>query len=242
VNETTLVLADVRAALVAGVGATIRRRRRIRLAATICAAAALLGILVSGTAAGSGWLFGAPAPPRVAKDLRNFEQQTPPPHEQVARRSGVPLGKTVEVASGGGWQLYVLRTAAHDCYSVTPNGGDLCGPLSAASVPIQLLSYGVNADPRVKVDPSLAGRYGGGYVFGRTSVADAATVEIRVPGSTEPVTANVDPRTGYFIGAIGSTAGTPLLNDDNSAAHRTPLADWHAVVRNAAGSVIARSG
>jgi len=233
---------EVRAALVAAVAADIRRRRRIRLMATIGAAAALLGVLASGSAAGSGWLFGAPAPPGVARDLRTFERQTPPPHDHVAQRSEIPLGKSVEVASGAGWTLYLLRTATHDCYSVTPNGGDFCGEADAASGRVGLLSYAVNADPRVKGDPRLAGRYGGGYVFGRTSIANAATVDITVPGSSDPVRAVVDPRTGYFIGAIDAAAGTPLLNDDDSAGHRTPLADWPVVARNTAGHVIARSG
>jgi hypothetical protein len=125
---------------------------------------------------------------------------------------------------------------------VAPNGGELCGPAAGAPGPVELMSYGVNADPRVKEDPSFAGRYGGGFVYGRTSVPNAATVEITVPGPPDPVHAVVDPSTGYFIGAIGATAGTPLLDDDTSAAHRTPLAEWPVVVRNAAGQVIARSG
>jgi len=169
---------EVRAALVAAVAADIRRRRRIRLMATIGAAAALLGVLASGSAAGSGWLFGAPAPPGVARDLRTFERQTPPPHGHVAQRSEIPLGKSVEVASGAGWTLYLLRTATHDCYSVAPNGGDLCGEVDAASSPVELLSYAVNADPRVKGDPSLAGRYGGGAVADPRQVREHARTEV----------------------------------------------------------------
>jgi hypothetical protein len=100
----------------------------------------------------------------------------------------------------------------------------------------------VHADPRVKEDPTLAGKYGGGDVYGRTSAAGAASVEIRIPGTNDPVTASVDPRTGYFVGAIGAAAGTPLLDDDSSLALRTALAGWPVVVRDAAGRVVARSG
>lgn len=239
-NETALVLADVRRALIAGVAADVRRRRRIRVAATIGAAAATLGLLASGAAAGSGWLFGAPAPPRVAKELHRFEGSTPRPHVRVPVTPGVPLGHPTAVATAPGYTLYLLRTPEHECYSVEPNGGEFCGPLEAGSAPVELITYDVHADPRVKEDPRYSGRYGGGTVYGRTTVSAAATVAITVPGISETEAANVDPKTGYFIGLVGPELGEALLTDGSNV-QSTPLADWHVVVRNAAGQVIARS-
>jgi hypothetical protein len=240
VSEATLILADVRKALVVAVAADVRRRRRIRLAVTIAAAGAVLGVLASGTAAGSGWLFGAPSPPRVAKELHRFEKSTPPPHVRVPVTPGVPLGQSTAVATVPGYTLYLLRTAEHECYSVEPNGGESCGPLEAGAGPVELISYDVHADPRVKEDPSYAGRYGGGTVYGQTTAPGAATVAITVPGVSETVTADVDPKTGYFIGVVGAELGEALLTD-GSAVQGVPLADWRVVVRNAAGQVVARS-
>ena len=55
------------------------------------------------------------------------------------------------------------------------------------------------------------------------------------------MTANVDPKTGYFIGLLGTGLGEAILID-GSPVQSLPLAAWHVVVRNAAGRVIARSG
>jgi hypothetical protein len=240
VNETALVLADVRTALVDAVAADLRRRRRIRLVATIGAAAAMLGLLASGAAAGSGWLFGAPAPARVAREMHRFERSTPPPHVRMPVAPGVPLGHSTAVATAPGYTLYLLRTAEHECFSVEPNGGESCGPLEAGSAPVELISYDVHADPRVKEDPRYAGRYGGGTVYGRASAPGAATVAITVPGVAETETADVNPKTGYFIAPVGPKLGEALLTD-GSAVQSMSLADWHVVVRNAAGQIVARS-
>jgi hypothetical protein len=230
------LLADVRAALVTAVAANTRRRRRYRMAATIGAAAVLLGVIASGSASGTSWIFGAPAPKSVGNEMHRFERHTPPPHVRVARTPGVPFGRPTAVAGAHGYTLYLLRTAAHECYRVEPNGGESCGPLEASSGSVELLGLEVHADPRVKKDPSLAGRYGGGTVFGRTSAPDAATVEMDPPGFSDPVTATVDPRTGYFIGLIPASIGTRLL--DNAEAR---TADWHVVVRDESGDVVART-
>lgn len=240
-TESSLALAGVRTALLGAIAADIRRRRRIRLVATIGAAATLLGVLASGTAMGSGWIFGAPAPPRVARALHRFEKAIPSPHSRVAVTPGVPLGHPTAVASAPGYTLYLLRTREHECFSVEPNGGESCGPLEAGAGSVELIGYDVHADLRVKENPSYAGRYGGGTVYGRTTAGAAATVAITVPGVSETVTATVDPKTGYFIGLIGPELGARLLAD-SSAVQRVPLAEWHVVVRNAAGEVIGRSG
>jgi hypothetical protein len=200
-SESSVALADVRTALVRAVAADVRRRRRIRFVATVAAAATLLGVLASGTAAGSGWLFGAPAPPRVAKELHRFEESTPPPHVRVVVTPGIPLGQSTAVASAPGYTLYLLRTAEHECFSVEPNGGESCGPLEASSAPVDLISY--------EVDTA-----GGGTVYGRAP--GAATVAITVPGVPQPVIADVDPRTGYFI----------ALLPNGSAVQALPLVDW----------------
>jgi hypothetical protein len=231
------LVADVRAALVAAVAADVRRRRRYRIAASIGAASVLFGVVVSGTASGTGWLFGAPAPSGVAHDMQRFERQTPPPHVRVAKTPGVPFGRPTAVAHVSGYTLYLLRTAAHECYRVEPNGGESCGPLEAGSPSVELLGLEVHADPRMKGDPRYAGRYGGGTVFGRTSAPGAATVEMDPPGFSA-ISATVDPRTGYFIGVIPASLGTALLDDGTGAAYRT--ADWRVIVRNASGDVVAR--
>jgi hypothetical protein len=236
-NET--LFADVRVALVAAVAADARRRRRNRMAASIGAAAVLLGVLATGTASGTGWLFGAPAPADVAKEMHHFEHTTPPPHVRVAKTPGVPFGQPTEVAHAPGYTLYLLRTPEHECYSVEPNGGESCGPLEAGSPDVELLGLDVHADPRVKEDPSYAGRYGGGTVYGRTAAPDATSVEITVPGFRDHVTASVDPTTGYFIGLVPASIGTALLVDSSGAAFRT--AEWRVLVRDAAGTVIARA-
>lgn len=238
--ENSLALDGVRTALVGAIAADVRRRRRIRLVATIGAAATLLGVLASGTAMGSGWIFGAPAPPRVAQGLHRFENSIPPPHTRVPVAPGVPLGHPTAVATAPGYTLYLLRTREHECFSVEPNGGESCGPLEAGVNPVELISYDVHADLRVKENPSYAGRYGGGTVFGRTTAPGAATVAITVPVVAGHVTANVNPKTGYFIGLLGAGLGEALLTD-GSPVQGLPLADWHVVVRNAAGQVIARS-
>jgi hypothetical protein len=233
------VLADVRAALVAAVAADARRRRRYRVSASIVAAAVLFGVLASGTASGNGWLFGAPAPSRVGSEMHRFERQTPPPHVRVAKTPGVPFGRPTSVAHAYGYTLYLLRTAAHDCFRVEPNGGESCGPLTAGSPSVALLGLELHADPRVKDDPSYAGRYGGGTVYGRTSVPGAATVEMNVPSFSDRVTATVDPRTGYFIGLVPASIGAALLDDPSITAGRT--ADWRITVRDSSGAVVART-
>jgi hypothetical protein len=91
----------------------------------------------------------------------------------------------------------------------------------------------------VKEDPRYAGRYGGGTVYGRTSAPGAATVEMGVPGFSAPVTATVDPRTGYFIGLVPASIGAALLDGSSPGAVRT--ADWRVVVRDASGVVVART-
>jgi hypothetical protein len=206
-TESAHALADVRTALVGAVAADIRRRRRIRLVATIGASAAVLGVLASESAAGSGWLFGAAAPPRIAKELHRIEKTTPPPHVRVPVTRGVPLGHPTAVATAPGYTLYLLRTAQHECFSVEPNGGESCGPLEAGAAPVELIGYEVDGD-------------GGGTVYGRAP--GAATVAINVPGVSETVNADVDPRTGYFIALIPS----------GSDVQAVPLADWPVIVRS----------
>ena len=237
-NEALPELEVVRAALVLGVSADIRRRRRRRGLAAPGAALVLLGaLLVSGTATGTGWLFGAPAPRPVAHDLHKFERSTPPPDTRAKPASDVPLGRTLAVAHGGGYTLYLLRTREHECYEVDPNGGSGCGPSLGDPGPVDLIGTEVHADPRVKEDPSLAGRYGGGSVEGRTLAPGAATVDIEIPGANFVLTATVDPANGYFITAIPAAAGRIILNDDDALAHRRP---WPVLVRDRKGHVIAR--
>lgn len=239
-NEALPELEVVRAALVLGVTADIRRRRRRRSLAAVGVALVLLGaLLVSGTATGTGWLFGAPAPRPVARDLHQFEGSTPPPHMRAKPGSGVPLGRTLAVAHGGGYTLYVLRTREHECYEVDPNGGAGCGSSLGDPAPVDLIGTEVHADPRVKDDPSLAGRYGGGSVEGRTLAPGAATVDITIPGTGVVLTATVNPANGYFITAIPAAAGRIILNDDNALAHRQP---WPVLVRDRKGQVIAKRG
>jgi hypothetical protein len=230
------VLTEVRAALVAAVAADARRRRRYRVALSIGAAAMLFGAIVSGTASGTGWLFGAPAPAKVGNEMHQFERQTPLPHVRIAKTPGIPFGRPTAVAHAFGYTLYLLRTAAHECYRVEPNGGDSCGPRVAGTPNVEVLGLEAHADPRVKDDPRYAGRYGGGTVYGRTTMRGAATVEMDVPGFSDPITATVDPRTGYFIGLVPASIGAALLDDASTAARRT--ADWRIVVHAADGRIL----
>ena len=237
-NEALPELDGVRAALVLGVEADIRRRRRRRGLSAVGLALVLLGaLLVSGTATGTGWLFGAPAPQPVAKDLHTFERSTPPPDMREKPGSGVPLGRTLAVTHGGGYTLYVLHTRTHECYEVDPNGGSGCGPSPGDPMPVELIGTEVHADPRVKEDPSLAGQYGGGSVAGRTATSGASTVDIKIPGTDVVLTAKVNPASGYFITAIPAAAGRVILNDDNALANRQP---WPVLVRDRKGRIIAK--
>jgi hypothetical protein len=104
-------------------------------------------------------------------------------------------------------------------------------------VPVDLIGSEVHADPRVKDDPSLAGRYGGGSVEGRTLAPGAATFDIEIPGTGVVPTATVNPANGYFITAITAAAGRIILNDDNALANRRP---WPVVVRDREGHIIAK--
>src|SRR5262249_44389555 len=110
------VVADVRSALVTAVAAHVERPRRRPVAPSIGAAAVALGVVATGTASGTGWLFGAPAPSRVATEMHRFERQTPPPHVHVAKTLGVPFGRPTAVAHAAGYTLYLLRTGAHECF------------------------------------------------------------------------------------------------------------------------------
>ena len=202
-------------------GRAHRLGHRRRVAMLVGAAGSLLA---AGTvAAATGLWSGPPAPAAAQREVAALERVFGQAHQDTA----------IELARSGDHVLYGARTAGGGyCLSVGTGGGVGQCTVPAASPDLEDPTwFGTEGrlDPRGADDPTYRDAYGGGSVFGRAATADAATVQIGLPGDAPAAVATVGPN-GFFV------VGLP------EAAWRAQLAGAEigpATVLDAVGDVIA---